>query len=317
MAKKPLLQRLPTVVRGPLRVVSRTAVQLVAHDVLTLAAAMAFYTGLALAPLLILMLWVSGLLRPELQQDLVDELVFLIGREGGAAVRSLIDEATNDRVSRSTAGVIGVVVLLFSATGVFAQLQASLNLIWGVQAKASQALWLWVRKRLLSFGMLLTLGFLLLVSLFVSAGVSFVAHQFGDGGLETVFNLVAPFLVYLAIFGAIFLWLPDVRLSIRDVWLGAVLTAALFTLGKWAIGLYLGVSTLGSAYGAAGSLVVFLSWTYYSCVIVFVGAALTHQIAAARHGGVLVAEEHAEPLDESAKQKAKEEVAATVVPPHS
>lgn len=298
---------------GLARVLARSAAQIVSHDVLTLAAAMAFYTGLALAPLLILLLWASGLLGPDLRDSLVREVVALVGPQGGAAIGSLIEEAASERAQRRTAGAIGLVVLLFSATGVFAQLQASLNTIWGVEAKAAGALWQWLRKRLLSFGMLLTLGFLLLVSLFASAAVSALAQRLGSSGIEAGFNLVAPFLVYVAVFGAIFLWLPDVELRVGDVALGAVLTAALFTLGKWAIGLYLGMSSIGSAYGAAGTLVVFLSWTYYSCAILFVGAVLTYQVAAARHHGVLRAQEHAEAADLAGKERAMEEVSARVV----
>lgn len=303
------------IIAVPIRILTRSVLQIVAYDVLTLAAAMAFYTGLALAPLLILMLWAASFLGATLQENLVDEVVALIGPHGGAVVRNLIDEASKDSEGHRTAGVIGSAVLLFSATGVFAQLQSSLNLIFGVHADASRALWQWLRKRLLSFGMLLTLGFLLLVSLVLSAAVSMIARQLGNGWIETAFNLLAPFLVYVAVFGAIFMMLPDVQLSKRDVLGGAALTAGMFTLGKWAIGLYLGMSTVGSAYGTAGSLVVFLSWTYYSCVIVFVGAVLTHQIAAERHGGVLRAEEHAESNDEVAKAREKESVAAKVVPP--
>lgn len=312
---KSWLDRLPKFVRVPAGVIWRSVLQFISHDVLTLAAAMAFYTGLALAPLLILLLWAAGFLGADMQQNIVDEVVSLIGPQGGAAVESLIEEASKDTAERRTAGIIGLAVLLFSATSVFAQLQASLNAIWGVKTKSAGALWLWVRKRLLSFGMLLTLGFLLLVSLFLSAVVSSLASRVGEGEIETVFNFLLPFLVYVGIFGAIFLWLPDVELSIADVWLGAALTAALFTLGKWAIGLYLGMSAVGSAYGAAGTLVVFLTWTYYSCVILFVGAVLTYQIAALRHNGVLLAEEHAEAADPAAEEEQKESVRATVLTP--
>ena len=306
-------ERLPRWLRDPARVLARSAAQFVAHDVLTLAAAMAFYTGLALAPLLILLLWAAAFLGSDLQQSLVDEVVSLIGPQGGAAIASLIREAAEETDRRRTAGAIGLTVLFFSSTGVFAQLQSSLNTIWGVESKASGALWHWLRKRLLSFGMLLTLGFLLLVSLFLSATVSWMAQRAGSGTMEAIFNLVTPFLLYVSIFGAIFLWLPDVELTIRDVAQGAVLTAALFTFGKWAIGLYLGMSTIGSAYGAAGTLVVFLVWTYYSCAILFMGAVLTHQVAAARHDGVLVAEEHAAPADIHEQERKKESVSATVV----
>jgi membrane protein len=172
-------------------------------------------------------------------------------------------------------------MLLFSASGVFAQLQSTMNKVWNVTPKPQNAIWDWLRKRLLSMGMVLSVAFILLASLVISAVIGMVLP-----GTGTLWNLVTAgvsMLVFIVLFAMIFKFLPDVQIAWRDVWVGAVLTAVLFTVGKYAIGVYIGNSAVASSYGTAGSLIALLVWVYYSAVIVLFGAELT-QVYATRYG---------------------------------
>jgi membrane protein len=177
---------------------------------------------------------------------------------------------------------------LFGASGVFGQLQASLNIIWGVQPKPGRGILGIIRDRSLSFGFILVVGFLLLVSLLLTAGIAFVGKQFGAmvPGMESliqILNSILSLAVITLLFGMMFKILPDANIAWRDVWIGAFITALLFTLGKFALGFYLGRSGVASSYGAAGSLIVLLLWVYYSSQVVFFGAEFT-QVYANRFG---------------------------------
>jgi membrane protein len=270
----------------------QTVADFFSDDALTLAAALSFYSALSLAPLLVLLIWISSLLGGTAQQELVEQMVALVGEEGGAAIEEVVESAKESPTLGSVAGALGIATLLFSAAGVFAQLQHSLNVVFDVKAKpapgAARGVWAWLRRRLLSMGMVLAVGFLLLVSLALSAALAAVL----GGAKQTlpatevlwqVANFIAPLIVFIALFAALFKFLPDVRIAWRDVWLASAITAVLFSLGKVGIGIYLGRSSLGSAYGAAGSLVVLLVWVYYAAVIFFLGAELS-QVWARAHG---------------------------------
>jgi membrane protein len=177
------------------------------------------------------------------------------------------------------------VTLLFGASGVFGQLQSSLNTIWEVQPKPGRGILGILRDRILSFGFILVVGFLLLVSLLLTAGIALVAKWFGGmfPGMETLAHIVNFALslgLITLLFAMIFKFLPDAKIAWHDVWIGAFLTAVLFTVGKFALGLYLGKSAVGSSYGAAGSLIVLLLWVYYSAQILFFGAEFSDQLAA-------------------------------------
>ncbi len=269
-----------------------------ADDATTLAASLAFYTGLSMAPILILLLWIASWFGDSAQLHLVSQVDRLMGATAAEALHLVLENADNRPDVANAAGWFGLGVLLFSASSVFAQLQHALNLTWGVRARPGLGLMSLVRKRLLSMGMVLTIGFLLLVSLALSALLSLLdVASPGDLGvgpeLLRVANVVVPLVVITGLFGLIFKVLPDVAIGWKEVWVGAFLTAVLFTAGKFAIGLYLGRSDVGSAYGAAGSLVVTLVWVYYASLIVLIGAEVT-QVYARRREDRIEPDEHAE-----------------------
>jgi membrane protein len=259
----------------------------VADNAMRLGASLAYYTMLSVAPLLVVITAIGGLaFGPEAARgQLVHEMKDMVGTEGAQAVQTMVAHAY-EPTTGVIASVIGLVVLLLGATGVFVELQDSFNTIWGVQCQAPSGIWGFIRTRLLSFLMILAVGFLLLVSLVISAGLTALGTYF-DGLNPAILWHAVNFLVSLGVitvlFAVMFKFLPDVHIGWKDVWVGAALTAVLFTIGKFLIGLYLGSSGLGSAYGAAGSLAVFLVWVYYSALILFYGAEFT-QVYATRYG---------------------------------
>ena len=244
------------------------------HQVLTLSAALAFYTALSLAPLLLITLSVVGLLGGKSQLHLLEQIRSVLGDPASAAVTTVIDNAQQRPHLGSFAGIAGIVILLFSASSVFAQLQFSLNTIWDCQTQTSASWWVLIRRRLLSIGMVISFGFLALVSLLVSAVLSYVLTN--DGEIWQIVNLMVTLLVFTIAFAMIFKFLPDANIPWKDSLYGGLTTAVLFALGKSVIGIYLGHSAIGSAYGAAGSLIVLLAWVYYSAIIVFTGAEITN-----------------------------------------
>lgn len=277
--------------------VKRLIAEIHDDDIGVLSAAVAFYTGLSIAPLMILFLWFGGFIGPGAQASLQHEVQDLIGPEGGRAIEMILSNARERPDLGNIASLVSAAVLVFAATGVFNQLQHAMNLIWDVRANPRKRLWGWLRKRLISLAMIASLGFLLVVSLILSAAIAFLGDSAAGGTegatfLGQVSNTGASFLVFFLLFGALFKFLPDVRIAWRDVWIGASLTALFFVVGKHLIGLYLGRSTLSSSYGAAGTLIVFLLWVYYSALTMFFGAEVT-QVWARRHGSGLVPSKHA------------------------
>ncbi|GMU01597.1 hypothetical protein KH5H1_57170 [Corallococcus caeni] len=245
------------------------------------AAALAYYTLFSVAPMLIIAIGVAGLVfgREAAQGALQSQLQGLLGDAGAKVVEDLVASASRPS-SGILATVVGILVLGFAATGVFVQLQDSLNAIWKVKKKPGNGLLAFVRQRLLSFAMVLGIGFLLLVSLVLSAALA-AAGTFLVGllpGWEAVLqlvNLAIAFTVTTVLFAMIYKVLPDTRVAWKDVWLGAAVTSFLFSLGKLGIGLYLGKSSVSSSYGAAGSFAVLLLWVYYSSQLLFLGAEFT------------------------------------------
>ena len=255
-----------------------------------LGAALAYYTVFSLAPLLIITIAIAGLVfgAEAAQGQIFDQLRGLLGDASGKAMEEIVQSASAEPKTGVVATVIGLVTLLFGASGVFGQLQASLNIIWGVQPKPGRGILGIIRDRILSFGFILVVGFLLLVSLLLTAAIAFVGKQFGAmvPGMEALiqlFNSMLSLAVITLLFAMMFKILPDANIAWRDVWIGAFITALLFTLGKFALGFYLGRSGVASSYGAAGSLIVLLLWVYYSSQIVFFGAEFT-QVYANRFG---------------------------------
>jgi membrane protein len=270
---------------------------------LDLGAALAFYTVFSLAPLLLVALAVAGLLwdRGQIQGQLIAEIQALMGPQGAQAVQTMLANAGRHG-SGVVATVLAVVTILFGATGVFVQLQTALNRVWNVEARPGLGIWSFVKTRLISFGMVLGIGFLLLVSLIVSTAVSAVGKWAtgllpGSEALMQGLTFVVSFAFITLLFAMMYKFLPDVEIGWRDVWIGAVVTALLFTLGKFLIGLYLGKSSVASTYGAAGSLVILLLWIYYSSQILFLGAEFT-QVYATHYGSQIKPSKHAVPVVE-------------------
>jgi membrane protein len=256
----------------------------------TLGAALAYYTVFSLAPLLIIAIAIVGLVfgQEAAQGQIFEQLRGLLGEASAKAMQDMVQNANSKPSTGVVATLIGVVTLLFGASGVFGQLQTSLNAIWDVEPKPGRGILGLVRDRILSFGFILVVGFLLLVSLLLTAAVAVVAQWFGGmlPAMETlaqILNFVLSLAVITLLFAMIFKFLPDAKIAWHDVWIGAFITALLFTVGKFALGLYLAKSGVGSSYGAAGSLIVLLLWVYYSSQILFFGAEFT-QVYANRFG---------------------------------
>ena len=252
-------------------------------------AAIAYYTLFSIAPLLLIVIAIAGLVfgADAAQNAIVAQLEGLIGYEGAVAVQGLLKSA-NQPARGILSTIIGAVTLVIGATTVFAQLQNALDRIWEVPAarKTSGILSL-LRNRLLSLGLVLVLGLLMLVSLVLSAALAALGHWWGGAFREweavlQAINFAVSFAVTTGLFAAIYRTMPRAEIAWRDVWIGAVVTALLFTVGKSLIGLYLGKSAVTSGFGAAGSLVVLLIWVYYSAQIFLLGAEFTWVYARAR-----------------------------------
>ncbi|MCB0125262.1 MAG: YihY/virulence factor BrkB family protein [Caldilineaceae bacterium] len=257
-------------------------------DASRLAAALAFYTALSVAPLLVMVIVVAGFVwgQNAVQSQLMTQLQSAIGPQGADFIATVLNNA-DQPTAGSIAGLISLGVLLWGSTNVFAQLQSSLNRIWNVEPKPGRGVWGTIRDRILSFGMVLGIAFLLLVSLILNAVLSALSNTSsgllpGIGWVWQIANFVISFAVITLLFAAIYKVLPDVTIGWRSVLGGAIATALLFTIGKLLLGLYLANAT--SAYGAAGSVMAFLLWVYYSAQILFFGAEFTQVYA--RHFGM-------------------------------
>lgn len=278
----------------------------------TLGAALAYYTVFSLAPLLIISIGLAGMVlgQEAAQGQVFEQLRSLVGDEGGKAMQEMVRNAGSEKTTSVFATVVGGITLLFGASTVFGQLQSSLNAVWGVQAKSGRGIRGIIRDRILSFGLILAVGFLLLVSLILTAVVAGVGKWMGEalpGGeaVTQILNFTLSLLVITALFATIFKMLPDAKIAWRDVWIGALITGILFVVGKSALGIYLGKSSVGSSFGAASSLIVLVVWVYYSAQILFFGAELT-QVYANRFGS------HVEPTSNAvAIDKAKAQSVAT------
>jgi membrane protein len=257
------------------------------------AAALAYYTIFSLAPLLIIAIAIAGAIFGEdaARGQLDTQIQGLLGAEGAAAVQSMLQNARKPNSGGTLTTIFGVATLLFGASGVFGQLQDALNTIWQVKPKPKQALIGFLQSRFLSFASVLVVGFLLLVSLVLSAvlsGVSsFLSGWIGNWAIVgEVLNFVVSFGVIAVLIAAIYKFLPDVEVPWKDLWVGAAVTALLFNIGKFLIGLYLGSSGVSSTYGAASSLVVILIWVFYAAQIVLFGAEFTQVYAKYRGSGI-------------------------------
>lgn len=253
-----------------------------------LGAALAYYTVFSIAPLILIAITIAGLIFQDAQQQVITQVQGLIGEQGAEAIQSMLKAAQKPAQS-ITATILGFATLIFGAAGVFVQLKDALNTIWDVdETSAKGGIMAFVKKYFLSFSMVLGLGFLLLVSLLLEAGVAIAGEFVKDTipGMDVIMQslaVVISFGVITLLFAMLFKFLPDVKVAWHDVWMGALLTSALFVVGKIGLGLYLGKAAAASAYGAAGSLVILLLWVYYSAQILFFGAEFT-QVYSKYHG---------------------------------
>lgn len=271
--------------RTLLHMLKCTASEWIAHRASSKGAALAFYTLFSMAPVLVLVIAIAGFVYGEnaARGQLFEQLRELVGPQGAQTIQAILAGASN-KDSGKYATIVATVVLLIAATTVFVELKDSLDEIWNVAPPQDAAWWNLVRTRLLSFGIILVLAFLLMVSLVLNAALNVLEEHF-TGMWQTATVVlgwaasVVSFLVIATLFGVIYKLLPRIKLSWRDVIIGALGTAAMFTLGKFAIGLYIGSTGKTNSFGAAGSLIALLLWVYYSAQIFFLGAEFTRQYA--------------------------------------
>lgn len=268
-----------------------------------LAAALSYYTLFSLAPLLLIAIGVAGFVfgREAAQNQIVETLQGMIGQDSAQTVQEMIQASNEKPKTGMISTVIGFAALLFGAGGVVGQLQTSLNKIWEVTPKPGQGIWGFLRQRFFSFAMVLAIGFLLLVSLVVTAVLSsftgILSSLLGDATLVAhAVDILVSFGFVTLLFALIYKYVPDVEIEWRDVWVGAALTAILFTIGKYLIGLYIGTSGVSSTFGAAGSLITILVWVYYSSLIFFLGAEFT-RVYATQYGSGVAPAENAQQMD--------------------
>ena len=265
-----------------------------------LGAALAYYTVFSLAPLILVLLAIVGLLFRNdpggAWNKITEQMSYFLDKNAVEVVQNIAQKAAQPNKSL-LATIIGILLALFGASGVFGQLQDALNTIWGVRAKPGAGIWGFLRSRFLSFAMVGGVCFLLLVSLTLESVLKGFSHYIQGvlpGGIVIAIAVywIFDLAVVILLFAIIFKFLPDAKIRWRDVWIGAAITAIFFAIGKWALGLYLGSGSAASAYGAASSLITLLLWVYYSSQILLFGAEFT-QVYACRAGRGITPDEHA------------------------
>lgn len=251
------------------------------HDAARLGAALAFYSLLSLAPLLLFVVSVIAIVygQKHAQNWILAQVSSMVGAQGASMIQNILQH-TRQSLSISLAGIFGIITLLFGASGVTNELHNGLNIVWDVHVSSSSVWKDLAKSRLFAFGMVIAIGFVMLISLILSTVVATAITYFSElipvpAVLLEIFNFVLSIYVIATLFALIFKYVPNASVSWREVWSGAVLTAILFTFGKMAVGFYLGRAGVGSAYGAAGSLVAVVVWVYYSAQIFYYGAEVT------------------------------------------
>jgi membrane protein len=300
--------------KGIVALFKNTASEWIQDKCPQLGAALAYFTVFSLAPLVLVLLAVFGLIfggSDQARQKITEQLQYLIDPSGIKVIQDIATNASNPQAG-ILATTIGVVIALFGASGVFGQLQEALNTIWGVKPKPGGGIWGFIRTRFLSFGMVGGVCFLLLVSLTIETllkGLSAYLKNVMPGGdiVALALFLIFDLVVIVLLFAMIFRYLPDAKIAWRDVWVGATLTAILFALGKFVLGLYLGSGAAGSAYGAASSLITLLLWIYYAAQILLFGAEFT-QVYANTYGT------RVEPMEHAVKVEITEKVLSPSTP---
>ena len=288
----------PVNLKDMLKLLSATYTKWTEDHAQGLGAALAFYAVFSLAPLLLIVIAIAGSVfgQEAAEGQIIGQIQGLVGEESATAIQSMIEEARKPAAG-IIATVLAIVMLLLGATGVFAQLQEALNTIWRVDETPREGIWKILKDRFISLMAVLGTGFLLLISLVISAGLSAVGtaleHSlpFPEFLLQLI-NFFVSFAIVTVLFAMIYKLLPDISIQWSDVWIGAIITSLLFTIGKFLIGFYLGKSDVGIAYGGAGSLVVILIWVYYASQIFLFGAEFTAVYAESR-GSRLAPSAHA------------------------
>ncbi len=274
-----------------------------------LSAALAYYTMFAIPPLLALLVLVAGAFfgREAVTGRMLSSIQGVTGARGATAVRGVLQQAGANPHQNAIGQVIAIVLLLFGAIGVFQQLKDALNTIWGVEPKPGRGIKGFIKDYVLSFAMLLGTGFLLLVSLVVSTALTalgtFLSRSLPGGSvLWHVVNILISIAVIACMFALLFKYMPQIQVRWKDIWVGAIATAVLFLLGQYAVGIYLGRGTVGSSWGAAGSVIVLLVWVYYSSLILFLGAEFT-KVYTNRLGSHAQPEPDARPVTQEEQQE--------------
>jgi membrane protein len=268
-------------------------------SILKYSASLAYYTVFSLAPVLIVIISICGVLfgKEAIQGHIYGEIKGLVG---GAAAIQVQDTIKNIHLTGHNifATIISIIILLIGATGIFGEVQDSLNKIWGLRIKTRKTWWKLILNRLLSFSLIISIGFIMMVSLILNAIVSafgtFLARYFSEFSivLVQVIDSVLTFMITTFLFSLMFKMLPDAKIKWKDVLIGGLITSVFFTLGKLAIGYYLGSSNIASVYGAAGSIMIIMVWVYYSSIILYLGAEFT-KVYAKLYGGKIVPNEYA------------------------
>ncbi len=273
-------------IKGFWKILKESFNDFIDDKVLKLSASLAYYTVFSLAPLLLLLLYLCGLFfgKEAVEGSIFGQIEGFVGKNSALQVQEMIKSASLDNKG-NTAAIIGGIMLIIGATTVFGEIQDSINTIWGIKTKPGKGLMLFIKTRLLSFGVIASLGFLLLVSLGLSALLEALSGKLAEifpdvtVVLFYILNIIISFAVISTLFGVIFKILPDAEIQWKDVVAGSIATAVLFMFGKFGISFYIAKSDVGNTYGAAGSLVILLVWIYYSSVILFFGAEFTKRYA--------------------------------------
>ena len=277
-----------------LRVLKEAAYEWVDDGAMRLSSSLAYYAIFSLAPLLVIVVSIAGFFFGEdaARGEMAHQIAALAGRGAGEAIQAAVQSSAAQKTTGVLATVAGMALLLFGASTVFAELKDALNTVWGVVVKPGRPFLTLVHDRFFSFSIVLAVGFLLLVSLVISVLLAALS-TYMSGRIQLpplvwqAWDFSISFAVISGLFGMIFKLLPNVHIGWRDVWLGAVCAALLFTLGKFAIGYYLATSSIASSFGAAGSVVVVLAWVYYSACILFFGAEVTKVYARTYGSGIV------------------------------
>jgi membrane protein len=288
---------------------SRTFSEFMNDNAMKLSAALSYYTILSLPPLLIIIISLSGIFfgQEAVRGEIFWQINGLVGNDAAAQIQDMIKHVAISTGTSRFATILGIITLIIGASGVFSEIQDSINYIWGLKPKPKRGFMKFVKNRLMSFSMIGSVGFLLVVGLIVNTLmeilnqrlVAYFPHV--TVYLFYVLNIAAIFLIITLLFSVVFKTLPDGKVSLKDALIGASFTALLFMMGKFAIGFYLGTSKISSVYGAAGSIVLILVWVYYSAIILYFGAEFT-KVYALNFGKKIIANSYAVFIEKECKE---------------